>query len=51
MKEKQILLSGDLGYINNESLSALQRDNKRLNHGTLESLTPLFQKLEKNLML
>jgi len=48
MKEKEILLSGDLGYINNESLSELQRDNKRLNPGIL---APFIPKIEKKLML
>jgi hypothetical protein len=57
--ETQILLSGDLGYLNKESLSELLRDigevermlkalikslkNKHLNPRILESLTPFSQ--------
>jgi len=48
MKEKQILLSMDLGCINNESLSEPQRDNKRLNPGILD---PFIPKIGKKLML
>jgi hypothetical protein len=50
MKEKQILLSRDLGYINKEDLSELQRDNKRLNLGTLDPFIPKIGKKPYALM-